>query len=90
MPAMYVAIQAVASLYSFGQTTGIVLDTGYAVSHAVPIQDGQAMDDSIEQIGFAGRDLTDYLMKILKEKDKTFSSMSELKVIPGKKMTIGN
>merc|ERR1711948_221293 len=35
MPAMYVAIQAVLSLYASGRTTGI-MDSGDGVSHTVP------------------------------------------------------
>ncbi|KAI9684429.1 MAG: Actin-like protein [Trizodia sp. TS-e1964] len=81
VPALYTSIQAVLSLYASGRTTGIVLDSGDGVSHAVPVYEGFAMPSSIRRIDVAGRDITEHLQTLLRKSGYVFHTSAEKEIV---------
>eukprot|EP01084_Bolivina_argentea_P218318 370503_1 len=64
VPNFYVCITAVLALYASGRTKGVVLNSGYDVTHSVPIDD-YCLPNAVTKLNLAGRHITEHLSKQL-------------------------
>jgi len=78
---MYVSMQALLCLYAVGKTTGLVLDVGDGVTHVVPIYGGYVIAHAINRINLGGRDITRFLVRLLRDKDVYLTSSAEFEIV---------
>lgn len=81
VPGTFIAIQGVLSLYASGRTTGIVMDIGDGVTHTIPVYEGYYIPHAVNRYDLAGRDITDYMMRLLEEKGNRFSTSSDREIV---------
>ncbi|KAJ3085360.1 Actin-2 [Quaeritorhiza haematococci] len=81
VPALFMSIQAVLALYASGRTTGIVLDAGDGVTHAVPVYEGFAIPNAIRRVDIAGRDVTEHLQLLLRKGGHHFYTTAEKEIV---------
>ena len=68
-------------MYATGRTTGVVLDSGDGVTHAVPIYEGFALPHSVMRADVAGRDVTRHLRLLLRKEGVNFRTTAEFEIV---------
>mmetsp|Transcript_18550 Transcript_18550/g.55647 ORF Transcript_18550/g.55647 Transcript_18550/m.55647 type:complete len:619 (-) Transcript_18550:3-1859(-) len=81
VPALFVAGMANLSLYGLGLTTGMVVELGHGVCHTVPVVQGYSFPAGILRLDMGGRDITEYLKRLLVEKGYSFTTTAEHEIV---------
>jgi len=77
VPGLYIAVQAVLALAASWTSkkagddrslTGTVIDSGDGVTHVIPVAEGYVIGSCIKHIPLAGRDMTEFIQKQLRER----------------------
>ncbi|KAI6654578.1 Actin-related protein 2-B [Oopsacas minuta] len=78
---VYVAIQAVLTLYAQGLLTGVVVDSGDGVTHICPVFDGYSLPHLTRRLDVAGRNITEYLIKLLLLRGYAFNHSADFETV---------
>lgn len=78
VPGLYIAVQAVLALAASWTSrdvtertlTGTVIDSGDGVTHVIPVAEGYVIGSSIKHIPLAGRDITQFVQQLMREREK--------------------
>lgn len=83
MPALHIGVQAVLALYASwaaaerrdtergGVLTGVVVDSGDGCTHVIPVVDGFVISSTIASVPLAGRDVTQHVQQLLRDRGAT-------------------
>jgi len=78
---VYVAIQAILTLYAQALMSGVVVDSGDGVTHIVPVYEGYSLEAQTRRIDVAGRDVTRNLIRLLLLRGYAFNRTADFETV---------
>ena len=76
-----ISVQAVLTLYAQGLMTGVVVDSGDGVTHIIPVWEGFEISHLTKRINLAGRNITEYLIKLLLLRGYAFNRTADFDTV---------
>eukprot|EP00283_Hemiselmis_rufescens_P021002 CAMPEP_0173439056 /NCGR_PEP_ID=MMETSP1357-20121228/20744_1 /TAXON_ID=77926 /ORGANISM="Hemiselmis rufescens, Strain PCC563" /LENGTH=378 /DNA_ID=CAMNT_0014404391 /DNA_START=239 /DNA_END=1372 /DNA_ORIENTATION=- len=76
-----ISVQAMLTLYAQGLLTGVVVDSGDGVTHIIPVWEGFSIPHLTRRINIAGRNITDYLIKLLQQRGYSFNRTADFETV---------
>jgi len=71
--ACYIANSSILSIFAAGKTSGISVDAGESCTHFMPVYEGYGIKQALISSNIAGKELNDYLFKLVSEKGINFN-----------------
>jgi actin-related protein 2 len=76
-----ISVQAVLTLYAQGLMTGVVVDSGDGVTHIIPVWEGVSLPHLTRRMNMAGRNITDYMIKLLLHRGYAFNRSADFDTV---------
>mmetsp|Transcript_10542 Transcript_10542/g.24970 ORF Transcript_10542/g.24970 Transcript_10542/m.24970 type:complete len:395 (+) Transcript_10542:207-1391(+) len=76
-----ISVQAVLTLYAQGLMTGVVVDSGDGVTHIIPVYEGFMMPNLTRRMNLAGRNITEYMIKLLLHRGYAFNRTADFETV---------
>ena len=89
VPGLYIASTGVLTNCSAGRTICLTLEVGDGVTYTYPVYEGCVMTSAIKRLDMGGRDLTNYLAKLLMDSGYAFVTTSQRETVREIKEKLG-
>lgn len=63
-PVVFLESSAALALFASGRNTGVAIESGHGATNISPVYEGHVLFHAGMRFDIAGRDLTDYMMKV--------------------------